>query len=199
MTDFFKTGDLLLCDYRGFSFLGGFSYLIEYFTKSNYSHMAMIIKDPSFIHPSLKGLFVWESSWEGKPDPQDNRIKLGVQMTTLDNFLKNYHGKSKVYYRKLNCFTSAFSDEKLKEIHDVVYEKPYDLVPRDWVDAYFNVDSKPQKTDRFWCSALVGYIYTKLGLLPKETDWSILRPSDFSDTSSLQFENCSLEKEKNIK
>ena len=41
-------------------------------------------------------------------------------------------------------------------------------------------DSNPQKTNSFWCSALVGYIYTRCGLLNRETDWSILRPSDFS-------------------
>ena len=32
----------------------------------------------------------------------------------------------------------------------------------------------PQKTDRFWCSALCGFIYTKCGLLDPKTDWSIL-------------------------
>lgn len=38
----------------------------------------------------------------------------------------------------------------------------------------------PQKTDRFWCSAFVGYVYTACGILDGDTDWSILRPSDFS-------------------
>ena len=27
--------------------------------------------------------------------------------------------------------------------------------------AFFRKDGEPQKTDRFWCSALVGYIYTR--------------------------------------
>ena len=44
----------------------------------------------------------------------------------------------------------------------------------------YEKDENPQKTSRFWCSALVGYIYTSCGLLNEETDWSILRPSDFS-------------------
>ena len=48
----------------------------------------------------------------------------------------------------------------------------------DW--ALFRKDGEPQKTDRFWCSALIGYIYTKCGILKADTDWSILRPSDFS-------------------
>ena len=29
-------------------------------------------------------------------------------------------------------------------------------------------------------SALVGYIYTQVGILDKSTDWSVMRPSDFS-------------------
>ena len=37
-----------------------------------------------------------------------------------------------------------------------------------------------QKTDHFWCSALVGYIYTQSKILKSNTDWSIMRPCDFS-------------------
>ena len=43
----------------------------------------MVLKDPSFLHPTLKGLYVWESSWEGKADPQDGKIKLGVQNNSI--------------------------------------------------------------------------------------------------------------------
>ena len=53
-------------------------------------------------------------------------------------------------------------------------------MPKDWIEALFNYDDTPQKTDRFWCSALVGYIYTKLGILKSDTDWSVLSPCDFS-------------------
>ena len=44
----------------------------------------------------------------------------------------------------------------------------------------FRIDFDPQKTGRFFCSVLVGYVYTKLGILEPNTDWSILRPSDFA-------------------
>ena len=50
----------------------------------------------------------------------------------------------------------------------------------DWILALFRKDRKKQNTSRFWCSALVGYIFTKCGILNKNTDWSILRPCDFS-------------------
>ena len=47
------------------------SSLVKWGTHSNYTHVAMVLKDPTFLHPHLKGAYVWESSWEGLPDPQD--------------------------------------------------------------------------------------------------------------------------------
>jgi len=174
-----KTGDLLLFNDHSSGFFGGFTSMIKWGTHSNYSHIAMILKDPSFIHPCLKGTFVWESSWEGKPDPQDGKIKLGVQITPLQEIIDAYHAKG-IFVRRVECDTSLFSPENLGKVHKVVYDKPYDIVPADWIGALFRKDLSPQKTSRFWCSALVGYIYTQCGLLESATDWSILRPSDFS-------------------
>ncbi len=80
------------------------------------------------------------------------------------------------YYHTGNPFTH----EKMKEIHDSVFNKPYDIVVRDWIEAYCKKDPDPQKISRFWCSALAAFIYTKVGLLDEKTDWSIIRPSFFS-------------------
>ena len=184
-----KTGDILLFDFNESGLMGLFNNLIKRFTKSNYSHIAMVLKDPAFIHPNLKGYYIWESSWEGKPDPQDNKIKLGVQITPFHQiYEKCKKTNSTIFLRRSNCLKETFSDDKLKEIHDVVYKKPYDICPKDWLEALERKDSNPQKTDRFWCSALVGYIYTQCGLLNSNTDWSILRPSDFSTEEN----HCSL-------
>lgn len=179
-----KTGDIILFDYEGHSIL---SSLIKRFTKSNFTHVGMILKDPKFIHPSLKGYYIWESGKEDEPDPQDDKKKIGVQITPfleLYNKYKNTGGK--IYIRKIKDNT-MFTDEKLKEIHHIVYDKPYDIVPLDWIEGYLQKDPNPQKTNRFWCSALIGYIYTKLGILNEDTDWSILRPCDFSQDSQLKF------------
>jgi hypothetical protein len=168
----------------------------------------MVLKNPSFIHPSLKGTYVWESSYNGKPDPQDGKIKLGVQITPIDELIREYKKTGgHIYIRKLNFDKSddinrkiVFNDELLKDIHKKVYDKPYDIVPTDWIEALFRVDTNPQKTDRFWCSALVGYIYTRVGILNMDTDWSILRPNDFSlDGQNLKYSGlCNLENCQNI-
>ena len=175
-----NTGDLLLVTQSTTGIFGMFLSLIKWGTHSNFTHIAMILKNPSFIHPSLKGTFVWESSWEGKPDPQDGQIKLGVQITPLSEFLESYKNTGHIYLRKILAPKSTFNNKKLSKIHNVVYDKPYDLVPTDWIQALVQKDSHPQKTSRFWCSALIGYIYTQCGILNKNTDWTILRPSDFS-------------------
>ena len=175
-----KTGDLILFNYEAGGCFGCFTKCIKCGTHSNYSHIGMILRDPTYIKPNLKGLFLWESSWEGHPDPQDGKTKLGVQITPLEEVLKEYDGKGHAFVRQVVCDDELFNHAKIKEIHDVVYDKPYDLVIKDWAEALFKKDEDPQKTDRFWCSALVGYIYTQVGILEKDTDWSILVPNDFS-------------------
>ena len=73
-----KTGDLLLCSWHTprckslcNCLFNNFDACIKWGSHSNWTHSAVILKDPTFIHPSLKGLFVWESSREAQADPQD--------------------------------------------------------------------------------------------------------------------------------
>ena len=181
-----KTGDILLFDYEGCGCMSFCSCLIKKCTHSNITHVAMVLKDPDFLDPpplgpgSLQGLFVWESNWEGEQDPQDGKIKIGVQITPLHEICESYMGSnSPIYVRRINCDPSYFNTTILQEIHKEVYQKMYDLNPMDWIKAISREDTEPQKIDRFWCSALVGYIYTMCSLLHPYTDWSILRPCDF--------------------
>ncbi len=175
-----QTGDLILFTEKSKGLLAPLISLIKWGTHSNFTHVAMVLKNPTFLHPSLKGTYVWESSWEGKPDPQDGKIKLGVQITPLLEIMDAYKNTGHVFIRKINAPEGTFNNEVLTKIHNVVYNKPYDIVPLDWVEALIQKDNHPQKTDRFWCSALVAYIYTQCGILNNNTDWSIARPSDFS-------------------
>ena len=184
--DNLETGDLLLFNSHHSGLFSFFTSLIKWGTHSNYSHIGIVLKDPKFINPSLKGLYLWESSYNGEPDPQDGKIKLGVQITPLYEII-NYYKKNggSIFVRKINStsdipINEIFNDKILIDIHNKVYDKPYDIVPTDWIEGFLKYDIEPQKTNRFWCSALVGYIYTRVGILNKNTDWSILTPNDFS-------------------
>ena len=182
--DDLDTGDMLLfspstkTEHGVMRFL---DWMIQSTTDSSYTHVAFVLKDPTFIHPVLKGLYVWESGYEGTPDPQDGKVKFGVQITPLHQCIQNFNGK--LFVRKLKKGRETITRKKLEEIHNIVYEKPYDIMPKDWVQAWFRQDSSPQKTDRFWCSALVSFILVKLGFLKKKLDWSMIRPCDLSSTS----------------
>lgn len=185
-----KTGDLLLFNSHKKGWWNILSSLIRWGTHSNYTHIGMIVKNPEFLDNKLEGMYLWESSWEGTPDPQDGKVKLGVQFTPISEiFLKYQPGE--IFVRRIKCPENTFSISKLREIHKIVYNKPYDIIPRDWIETFFGKDSEPQKTDRFWCSSLIGYIYTKCEILLPDTDWSILTPSDFSieGEESLNFVN----------
>lgn len=175
-----KTGDIILFSSHSKDMLSYFSSLIKWGTHSDYTHVAMILKDPCFLDNPLEGLYVWQSGWEGKPDPQDNKTKLGVQITPLQEILNDYKNGG-VFVRKINLDAkNIFNDKILKEIHKNVYDKPYDIILSDWIKGLIQKNNTPQITSRFWCSALVGYIYTKVGILDENTDWTILRPCDFS-------------------
>ena len=190
-----NTGDILLfCNKTSC-----FGKTIKFLTGSSYTHVGMILKNPTFTNTPLIGLFFWESANENYNDVEDHKKKLGVEIVDLHELLRKC-GSIEVYYRKLNFTGTQHMDlNKLKEIHDVVHNKPYDIVPTDWVEAYLKVDPNPQKTNRFWCSALLGYIFVKLGFLPSNIDWSIMRPSDFSsERKDLPLINVQLSKEVRI-
>ena len=178
-----KTGDLLLCDDLQYNSWGLFSWVIKFMTKSDFSHVGMIVVDPEFTDVPLKGTFVWTSGISDVPDPEDRTKKFGVQFIPFDHFIQTYGGK--IYSRRIEFkndeeYRKIFNMDRLREIHGVVYDKPYDIIVADWIEAYCKKDPNPQKTSRFFCSALIGYIYTKLGLLDHNLDWSILYPSFFS-------------------
>ena len=175
-----NTGDLILFSSNNTGLFALFDKLIKLFTNSNYNHIGMVLKDPVYIDPKLKGYYLYESSWEGTPDPADGKIKLGVQITPLEEAFKNNPGNA--YLRKVIAKEGTFSPEKVLDIYKKTNAKPYDLNPVDWIEAFFRIDPtfKFGKSDRFFCSALVAYIYQQLGILQENTDWSIIRPSDFS-------------------
>ena len=182
-TDMLQTGDLVLV--RGQTAggthwaLAALDALIRAFTHSPYTHAGLILRDPPFV--AEPGLYVWESGWEGEPDPQDGRVKFGVQLTRWDTFVRNMRGE--LYIRSRDA-AQPIPVHTLERIHAHVYAKPYDADPWDWVQAALRRDDRPRKMDRFWCSALVAYILVQCGTLPRELDWSLVRPADLSSEST---------------
>jgi len=177
----FKTGDIILFNnnHPFTTYDGIISSVVKYFTKSDWSHIGMIVKDPEFTDKKLeKGLYLWESNLELFPDSEDNKIKMAVQIVPLREMVNHFKGIA--VWRKLDCGDVHITNDKLKEIHKLVHGKPYDANPIDWIEAYLEHSACPRKVNTFFCSALVARIYSFLHLIDPKINWSVVRPSSFS-------------------
>ena len=192
-----KNGDVLLFSSRG-TFFGG---CIRFCTRSKFTHVGMVLENPTYIDPKLnEGLYLLESGAEPFKDAEDNTYKLGVQIQKLLPVLNEY-GQNFVFCRQLNSF-SNFSTKKMLGAHKIIHDKPYDLNVIDWAEAL--VDDKipifkKQTTKRFWCSALISFVYIKLGYLPENTQWSMISPENWNNKSNvLKFQNCNMDDVKKV-
>lgn len=196
--DNLQTGDLLL--FSGSNIW--FSKLIRWWTKSKYSHIGIVLRDPTYISPELKGLYMLESGMEDFNDSEDHVRKIGVQITSLEELLEEE--ETKPYYkfivhRKLHTkMDKQELEQKMKDIHKVIHDRPYDINIYDFLMASGNVKyvEKPveesrwgilnwlksdhRRNDTYFCSALAGFVYTEMGWLPSTTKWTECTPEFFS-------------------
>ena len=172
----FETGDIILFNERK----SMISRIIDFFTYSEFSHIGIIIKDPTFTPEPLEGLYLLESTGvKDGIDVEDDEEKIGVQLRKLDDVISLYDGD--IIWRHLNIERDDDFYEKLTKIHSIVHNKTYDFNPEDWIKNMFNIHyGKIQQTNSFVCSALVSFVYACLGVLPENTDWCLIRPCDFS-------------------
>jgi hypothetical protein len=217
-----QTGDLILFSDKK----EWYSRAIEFFTGSKFSHVAMILKSPIYINPELTGIYILESGYEDISACDTGKITFGVQISKIEcvkNTMKN--AKNTVYYRKLDLenntevtskldtntnrgienVTSTTRDiehgafnEKVKIAYNIVKNKPYDIDPIDWIKAEFHLDiGNVQKTNTFWCSALVACVYVKMGLLEASLPWTIIEPKFFSfyENPKVKYNGCVLHPE----
>lgn len=201
----FQSGDILLFDHHyevkkwTDIIFDTMDAVIGFLTRSKYTHSAIIIKDPSW-RPDLKGYFMLESNWEMFKDAEDGEIKVGVELVSLRTVLEqNKNAGNKLFYRKIKCERDESFTENLVKAQSVAHNRPYDFIITDWIKALFqwHVGSVRRKKT-FYCSALVTFVMVQLGLLDKETDWTIARPKDLGTedkATGLKFINCEIDDE----
>ena len=196
-----QTGDILLfTHYPSYKGIGSvittlFTYMICYFTDSKYSHAAIVVRDPQFTTPPLKGLYVLESNFESFPDVEDKKLKIGVELVKLEDVVKRHSGD--IYWRKLECKRDDEFFCELKDIHSIIHNSSYNFIPQDWIDAAVGNSRNKKRINTFWCSALVAYIYTFWRFLPKSTAWTLITPEQLGTehNNCLKFSNCKLHPE----
>ena len=102
-----QTGDILLYNSQYW-----YSRLIEWGSGSKFSHISIILRDPTFINENLNGLYILESSYEDIPDSNTGE-KYGVfKLYHCNMFLMNIRKAMWVIYitedlkqKKMNRFT----------------------------------------------------------------------------------------------
>ncbi len=146
---YLKTGDLVFCsgDYT-------FSKIIQYFTKSVWSHVGMVYYDAA-----LDRMLILESE------------KLyGVRFAPLSKYLKDYHGKNKPYKGKITVarLEPELSLDEIKKglcfgIDELT--KPYDdlEIIRIAMRILFRI-GKRVKDRKYICSELVQACYQQAGV-----------------------------------
>lgn len=189
-----KTGDIIL-----FCGNGWFSSIIQCFTRTEYSHIGMIIRGKSIpgiiskIDEDYKDpddLYLFHSN-KGPisdiPDIISGLIKDGVQLNSLNDILECYNGS--YYYRSLIRpeKTRQINTERLELIIDQnkkkSYENDYIEMMKASVDGCGCCCQNSRAPAYLFCSELVALIYKKLGIVSSTTIENEYIPNDFSIVS----------------
>ena len=162
MTNTFTTGDLIF-------FRGNKKSLIDEVimdvSDSPYSHVGMIIVDPIW-DKTLKGPYLLQSASGYSYSEEDREEEKGVTLTSVPENLDGVDIRR--YKGKMNM-------EMLKKVHDEVHHQPYDTNVWDWIKAglshlgFSRWIQNERHDNNFWCSALVAFVYVKMGILPEKT------------------------------
>lgn len=196
----FNTGDLLLFDTNIW-----YSKILEYFLDKQYSHIAIILKNPhEWLDANLtEEYYILECGIEKYND----KIIDGVQIIPLSFIYDKYINKGfgNLYVRHIShSLNERELQQKIRIAYNKVKSKPYDLDPFDWLLGYKdlnkhieddeNLIEKYQKTNRFWCSALVTFIFVECLLIDKNIPWTLISPNDYIDFNRIKLLDCSFGK-----
>lgn len=199
-----ETGDIILFETGCNHLFSLCSLCISCCLASRYSHVAMVLKDPTYIDSELKGVYIIESTGGLLRNVVDDKYKVGVAIHKLKDSIIEHNS---IFTRKLNIERDEHFNMKIKQIYNNIKDKPYDINPLHWLGAIVaNITEQNntvvdiiKKTDNqneewFLCSALIANIYVKLGVLSPDTPWTIITPVDFSINGiALKYiNNCSL-------
>lgn len=179
-----ETGDLIL-----FSGQYQISKMVERLERSQWSHVAMVVRIPNIDNPLL-----WESTaLTNLPDQIYSDNKTGPKVVDLKERLQTYGSDVKPYVppvysvRKLvvertpemiialqNLFTS---------LHGIPNPGEWKMIWEVVMGRFLNI---PSKLDNYTCGELVAESYIKMGLLGNKKAINAYMPKDFSTDGILK-------------
>jgi hypothetical protein len=141
-----------------------------------------LIKNPREIGIDLPdGDYVLHSGY-GKSE-ESGQMFYGVHLEKLQDVIKQYPTGG-VDIRIVHARRGIYFYEKLKQIHQNIHARPYDTNLLDWISAVcrkriVSVPGWYRNTHRFWCSALVSYVYEELDWV-SDIDWTLVSPGELA-------------------
>jgi len=176
-----KTGDILL-----FSANGLYSNVVKTFTRSKWSHVAMVINDDKYDE-----LAIFESNSE--KDAQDlltGDYEEGVRLVCFNERINAFNGKVSV--RRLEgALLNNQLIEALDHLMAKIMNKPYEKSKAQLLGAVPKsplIGNKKEDLSTLFCSELVAEAYQELGLLPCDIPSNTYVPSDFSVAKALELQ-----------
>lgn len=178
--DELKTGDLVLFSGKGF-----ISRLIQFGTRSKWSHVGMVIKIKELDFVAL-----FESTTLSNiKDINTNTLKRGVQLVPLSERITKYDGE--VAIRQLN---KALTDDQInylvqfrKNMQGKAYESSNLELIKSALDQFNSLTLNAEDLSTVFCSELVAEAYQSIGLLSEITPSNEFTPSDFAGHLPLNF------------
>ena len=203
------TGDILL--YQSYNLKAEF---IEWAEPCRYSHISVILKNPTWLNKNLtEEFYIIESIInEDKGAISHNNLN-AIKVVPLRYVFDAYNHKTTyrnynaghLYIRKLHSnYAQEHIQNKIVDTYNKVKNASYDYNIRDWYNAYNSLYKNDNFLSKFkadhnkqemFCSAFVTYMYIQIGFINHKIPWTIINPCDYSSTnkmSHLQFENCYL-------
>jgi hypothetical protein len=161
------------------------SRLIEWFTGSPYSHIALGLHSPTYIDAKLaEGYYIIESGEELRPCVTSGQLVWGPQIQPWREILDSYPGR--VYVRRFQWLNrpppARDIEQRMLEAWQATSSAVYDDNPLDWIrdELGLNLDSDCRKTNEFVCSVYAAYLLYCIGVLPTTIEWGHFLPRDYA-------------------
>lgn len=165
-----QTGDIVL-----FSGSGLVSEAIKLFTRSKWSHVGMVVKDPV-----TDTVLIWESTTlSNVKDYYDRTYKQGVQVCSLSHRIEAYDGE--VGFNLLNLKLDKSQLDVLGKFRKSMKNKPYEKSKLSLLFSAIDCFDWHEDDDytSVFCSELVAGALKKVGYLPGDIPADEYVPDDF--------------------
>lgn len=175
-----KSGDLVLTSGESV-----FSRAIRFLTRSEWSHVGMVI-----CADEWDMVLLWESTIGSTvADVELERLKRGVQLVPLSERVRTYPGRFAI--RSLTRALNREEVEILKEFRRAYRDRDYDFdaveLLRSAIDNRMVGDQR-EDLSSFFCSELIAETYQALGFLGEDKPSNEYVPHDFGWAGSLNLQ-----------